>query len=260
MGIWFSTVSTHNGSKHYPESRVTWSIDISCLLLAAYMSPRSERWVARCQQPYNLITHSPVYEAAFYIEWLPQDVPTGRACGGQNAWCPRQPHFTVTICFILHWELTNQHSSCKYQVQCAKSQVSVPTRLADAGPGASHRNCADQPWGLLETQQEAFFPSYTPSLTLWVFKLGKLDAIKSMNTFLSSSLPKEYCQMNFLQNIIIGSRFINECNKYWVPYYMPATVLGVVEYSRLKRIGYQSSKLADQERRYTITFLRNKLF
>lgn len=56
-----------------------------------------------------------------------------------------------------------------------------------------------------------------------------------MNTFLSSSLSKEYYQMNFLQNIIIGSRFINECKKYWVPYYMPTTVLGVVENSRLKK-------------------------
>lgn len=87
--------------------------------------------------------------------------------------------FTVVISFIVHWQQTDPHSGFKYQVQCAKNQVSVPQGLkSEVRPGASNQNPVDQPWGLLGTHQERRRPPSflvaTPSLTLSVFKLGKL--------------------------------------------------------------------------------------
>lgn len=63
--------------------------------------------------------------------------------------------------------------------------------------------------------------------------------------------------MNFLQNITAVDLLISAINVS--TYYMPTTVLGVVENSELKRTECQPLKPADQEKEIGNNFLKGKL-
>lgn len=151
FSLFKTTVHSTDRSKHYPETRVTWSTDISCLLLVANMSPWCERWTARCQQPYNLITHSPVYGAAFYVKWLPQDVPTGKACGGQSGFFLRftfssQPHSSSsTTLWKEHVLFLERLLLAQLRPHVITEPITVDKVVCFDWPGLSHGSTPETP-------------------------------------------------------------------------------------------------------------------